>query len=745
MRKRAEPVSPAGARLAAAALAACVALPLGAAEQGPVDVRVRQTPAGPAVFVDGAAVSPRFFYGSPPCLCPISDVRPREYTIPFKAEEDTESCTVRIDGFDDDAPLWFSLARLVDVTTGEEVALHKDGEEERTRHFARAGLKLLKGHGYRFSVTHRAAHFRTYFTHEVSFTDPGGVKKVLPLPYGDTLCDTVRLAAKEGVRFITFSTDTSWGCEGWWAPPGKPPAYGRIDEMCERIVAANKAALLVPRVKVDAPGWMLEQDPSIKMKFDAGYTIGMSSISARPYRKAACAEVERLVRHLREKFPENFAGIHLSGQNSAEWFYMMSQGGELSGYDVHTRDAFREYLAARGEEGAASAEVPTAAERRAQRPDGRLDPVRDRRLALFGEFRQEEMASFLCELGASVRKGSGGGVLSLFFYGYTWELGAVKAGAAETGHFHMGRLMQRARPFIDGFSAPISYTDRGWPGSMPMMAAAESVMRNGYLWIDEDDTRTHLEDLWSFPVNIGGYTNDSPAVTRNMLMRNAAFAILRGYGDWWMDLCGHGWFRDDDIWKIRKDLRPLERAMKNRRGMYSPEIAVVVDEESLMMNGWGSARHVAPFLRRDGFSVCGAPCGQYLLGDVLKNPPAAKLVFVAYARDLSQEQRKGLDEIARAGALVFEAKTPNDLKAGRIAEIARKAGVHLYSAPGDAVVCAAEGFVAVQARRAGPLKLDFGACLRAVDIVSGEEFRECGPANVNFALGETRIFVLLGS
>ena len=87
-------------------------------------------------------------------------------------------------------------------------------------------------------------------------------------------------------------------------PPGKPPRYGRIDEMCERIVAANKAALLVPRVKVDAPGWMLEQDPSIKMKFDAGYTIGMSSISARPYRKAACAEVERLVRHLREKFPE---------------------------------------------------------------------------------------------------------------------------------------------------------------------------------------------------------------------------------------------------------------------------------------------------------------------------------------------------------------------------------------------------------------------------------------------------------
>ena len=33
---------------------------------------VRQTPGGPRIFVDGKPVRPRFFYGSPTCLCNIS-------------------------------------------------------------------------------------------------------------------------------------------------------------------------------------------------------------------------------------------------------------------------------------------------------------------------------------------------------------------------------------------------------------------------------------------------------------------------------------------------------------------------------------------------------------------------------------------------------------------------------------------------------------------------------------------------
>jgi len=59
--------------------------------------------------LDGVAVRPRFYYGSAPCLCPISDVRKLDYTIPFRPEEDTDRGRVSLDGFDD------VLRRLVAV------------------------------------------------------------------------------------------------------------------------------------------------------------------------------------------------------------------------------------------------------------------------------------------------------------------------------------------------------------------------------------------------------------------------------------------------------------------------------------------------------------------------------------------------------------------------------------------------------------------------------------------------------
>ena len=708
----------------------------------PVEVRVRQTPGGPRIFVDGKAVRPRFYYGSQPCLCPISNVGKNVYTIPFRPDADTDRGRIAIDGFADDEPIWFSKAALIDKTANTTVSLSSDGEE-RTRHFVRDGLNLKKGHLYHFVVTHRSTHHRTYFTHEASYTDAAGRKVVMPLPYGDTLCDTVRLAADAQVDFVTFSTDTSWGCMDWWAPPGEPPAYGRIDREIERIIAANPNALVVPRVCADAPGWMLERDPSLRMVFDKGYAVRMSSVSARPYREAACAAVEKLTRHLREKFPRNFAGLHVSGQNSAEWFYMMSQSGELSGYDVHTRDAFRAWLAKRGEKDAATADVPTPAERRVRRPQGRLDPVLDRRVIQFGEFRQEEMASLLCDLGAAVRRGSDGASLAIFFYGYTWELGAVPPGAAETGHFFVDWIMCHGKDYIDGFSAPFSYSDRRWPGSSPVMAPAETFMRNGFLWINEDDYRTHLEDLWSFPVNVG-LKNTSPYITRNALLRNGALNILRGYGDWWMDLCGRGWFRDAEMWKIRKALNVMDDAMLRRKKPYSPEIALVVDEKSLMRNGFGSSGVVTPQHAHARFrlNLCGATHGQYLLDDVLATPPDCKLLLISYARDLDPERRARLDEIKRASPKmrVVEAATNYDVVTEKIVEHAKAAGVHFYTPPLKATVCAAEGYVVVQAREAGLLEIDFGEEGVVVDFLTGRQIGNGPKLSVDFAKGETKVF-----
>ena len=159
----------------------------------PVEVRVRKTPNGPGLFVDGKRVRPRFLYGSPACLCNISDVNKEVFQIPFRAPVDTGKGEIAVNGYEGDDPMWFSNLTLVDVTAGTTNVV-SDAGEVRTRNFRQGGLTFVKDHFYRAFITHRATHFRTYFTHEVSYLDGKGTRIVLPLPYGDTLGETAAMS-----------------------------------------------------------------------------------------------------------------------------------------------------------------------------------------------------------------------------------------------------------------------------------------------------------------------------------------------------------------------------------------------------------------------------------------------------------------------------------------------------------------------------------------------------------------------
>ena len=715
-----------------AALAAIAGF-AGTAEQHeiePIRVEVRQTATGPRLFVDGEVRKPRFFYGSPTCLHNLSSVGKTTLKVPFAAEADTAAGRVALTGYEGIDPMWFSNAVLVDLTSGTTNVVRSAAEGEyRGVDYVADGLSFVKGHRYHFIVTHRATRFRTYFRIAVSYRAADGRQVKLPYYYGDTLGDTVRLAAGAGVDFVTFSTDSSWGCENWWTAPGEPDGYDRLDRECERLIAINPKVLIVPRLMTDAPGWMLKRHPEMKMIFDTGFKLTMSSVSSWEYRHAACEAIERVARHLREKFPRNFAGLQISGQNSAEWFYMLSQTENLSGYDPATRDAFRLWLKDRGDAGWATAEVPASSDRHKQEKDARL--------LAFTEFRQHEVASFLLELGAAAKRGSDGGALVCFFYGYSWELGGVQAGAGETGHYAFDWLLKNAHGKIDAFSSPVSYSRRNLLGSTIMMSPAETVLRRGYLWFNEIDHRTHHEEMWDHSF-FTPYTD--PAITREMFLRDSAADILRGYGDWWMDLYGRGWFRDEEIWTLRRELDKFEQAMASRKAPYSPAIASVVHEPSFWRDGWGKNRGAV--LDRRGFATCGADYGQYLLADVLENPPpSVKLFYLTVADNLSSEDRTKLEALkkSRPDAVFVENPTPSDLTAEAIAARATKAGVHRYTAPGKANICSAEGYLAVQALADGPLEIDFGAGGEVIDVLTGKTLGRGPKLTLSFRKGENKL------
>ena len=731
-----------------------------------VEVRVRKTPGGPRIFVDGRPVRPRIFYGAPPSLANLSESWYTTFVYPFRATLSTTNGTYRVARQSQDDALFFKNARFVDMTTGVTNAWGL-AEETRMDAFTAAPLTFEKDHVYRFLVDVKATRDRQFLSAGAFAVDESGRRVRMPLPYGDTLAGTTRLAASAGVNIVTFSAN-SYGSSTGWVEPGKEPNYEGLDRYCRKLVEANPNVLLLPRVSAEAPAWLLKKDPSIRMKFDRGFTLEFASVSARPYREQACAYIERLTRHLREAFPRNFAGLHISGQNSGEWFYHLSQSADLSGYDVHTRDAFRAWLAKRGEPDAATAEVPSPEERRDSSRGFLRDPVRDRRLLDFEQFRQEEVATFLSELGAAVRRGSDGRSLALFFYGYFWELGGVMAGASETGHYALQWLLEHGAENVDGLSGPFSYTNRRWPGSSPVMSPAESIARAGILWINEDDTRTYLEDIWCYKAvqGTGGDRWKTKEQTCDQLLRNASQCILRGQGDWWMDLFGRGWYADAGLWDMRAHLNRMDDALLGCGSMVEPDVAVLVDERSFLYLGWSSGRRPAAVLmNRRPFDSCGAPYGQYTLDDWLAKPTSAKICFVPVAFHLTAAQKArlaevrdarpglrfvwfampGLDdgtaaELKRAGDTVLT--DPKQFNERFVGEQVRAAGARSVVKPGVANVAAGGAFTMVQSVVGGDMEVDFGASGEVFDYMTGKSLGSGPRLVLPFRKGETRVFEL---
>ncbi len=635
-----------------------------------VVVRVQPTPGGPQIHVDGRPVVPRWFFGSVRGGSVRAEAEWSEQSFEFTPIAPVEGGgTLHFRFGQQPGEVWLADVRVVDAETGEDVLpagsfatqeafarlwnLWPPGEantvgrvrvEDGALHVTLSdppagatwpdfhlhssiGLSFAAGRAYRCSFRARAAPARRVAP--ALYRVEGGVWHPLGGPPGPFL-EQVAIARDAGVDFVSFGTPNCWG------PPEAEPDFTAFDELCAQIIAVNPEALLVPRVSANAPAWWLEAHPEARMVYEGDRPGRFASVSSRQYRADAAEYIERLSRHLSERFPEHFAGIHPCGQNTGEWFYEASWEAPLSGYDPATLTAWREWLAARGVAGAAEAQVPAAAARHAA-PLGLLrDPVRERMLIEFNRFQQAEMAQMVLALAAAARRGTDGRKLVVFFYGYHYEFGALPNGAAVAGHYGLADVL--ASGDIDILCSPISYGDRQWPGTAPCMSPAESIRDAGIMWLNEDDTRTYLAGTTDY----GGLADLQQ--TRDVMLRNTAQAALRGFATWWMDLPGLGWFADPAIWEELVRLRPVDEAMLVRERPFTPGIAAIVGEDSVchLAAGGNAVSRPLVYQARWALGRCGAPYGQYMLRDAVEGTVPARLQIYLAAWALTRAERERL-------------------------------------------------------------------------------------------------------
>ena len=657
--------------LLSALLLGCTSVP---EMDDPVTVRVRKGPGGPRVFVDEQPIPPRFFAGFLGGSH-RTDTEWREVSFevsPEKSWEDKGAARIRI-RFNDAADFIMKDMCVTDLSSGKEclrigsfndeksyaevwstyqekspkkaepkvitrwtpegVSVSVQGEVSGwwpTYHLCTVdgALKLTDGARYRCSFKIRSS--KRALVNVMAMRMLSGRWQPVGPPASDIFDSQLKMARGAGIRLCHVQMPTCFD------PPEQAQNWKPLDEYFAHVISVVPDALIVPRIEADVPSWWLKRHPGEAMIYEDGSRGRKATVSSLKYRRDMSAHFEKLCRHLCEAFPRNFAGILPLGQGTYEWYYENALDLLVSGYDPVTEQAWHAWLKAHGRADAESVSVPSAALRHAD-PNGMLrDPATEADLIAFARFRQEQMADTILDLAAACRRGADGKKMVLFFYGYLFEMGMLRNGAYDSGHYALSRVL--ASDDVDILCAPLSYNGRSWAQSSPSMTATESVLAAGKIWLNEDDCRTYLAGTRS----LGGVNTQEQSI--DILRRSRGQALIRGFADWWLDIRDMGWHDDPDMWQIQQQLNPAEQVQLARQTPYAPQIAMVVDEDS-MLHLSGQSRPLAMplvYLSRDAFGCSGTPYSQVVLGDVATGRLAPSLQFFLAAWSLTEPQRDGL-------------------------------------------------------------------------------------------------------
>ena len=520
-------------------------------------------------------------------------------------------------------------------------------------------VRIEKGKTYTFSVWLRASDKRTITMKAVHQAPPWTVYG------GDTSASDriLALGAERGLHIGTPPVSLPWARDGGTAD------FSAADTQVEHILSVDPSALVIPRIHLDAPGWWKQAHPGHRQVYDKG-EYPMASPASRPWRRDASAALRQFIRHLEAKYGEHMLGYHVTAQSAGEWFYDHTWEKIMPCFEEPFRRAFAEwarnkYVSVERLREAwrqtdvtfGTVRVPTLEERTTGRLGAFRDPERQQFEIDFAEYMQVCLCEYLEECARLVKEETGGKKLGVFFYGYLFDVAGFAYGGAVSGHLRLRRALDS--PHVDVFCSPISYFDRQAGGCGPFMSAVDSIQAHGKLWINEDDTRTHLA-----PAGAGFGRTSTMAETLGVYRRNFGHQFERRCGTWYMDF-GTGWMADSAIFDNFAAVRDVWAAAP-AGGPFAPEVAVIIDEDSALYLRHSNeiTLHAVNRVRHE-LNTMGCPVGLYLMQDVCEGrlPESVRLYVFLNAYRVTAEQRRLLRmQVARGGKSVLWLYAPGYIR-----------------------------------------------------------------------------------
>lgn len=548
----------------------------------------------------------------------------------------------------------WSLDTSTKVTGKQSVRIdiRNGGENTMHLHFYQSGYTVKKGQRYTYSLWMKADKPRTIDFMALHIGEPWTIYNAEETD--SAYRQQVRLARGGGVNLVSF------GIPMPWPKPGEQPDFMDVDRAIESTLFANPDALLLPRFGMAPPQWWLEDHPDDRMLFDDGKYEGFS-VASEVWRREMQEHLRALVRHCEGKYGDNMLGYHPCGQHTGEWFYERSWEPRLSDFSPAMSRGFGKWVQAKYKTVEAlrkawnnltiafdQVAVPTQEEQLHTDLGLFRNPVTDRKVIDYFEYKQVAMEDPLEMMARVIKEETKGKKLVCFFYGYLFDMHGIPMGPQGSGHLAMARMVKC--PDVDILCSPISYLDRELGGAGCFMSAVDTVRTAGKLWLNEDDTRTYLT-----PKDSGFGRVETPQGTYWVLQRNFGQLWPRRLACWFMDLGGIGWFNGKDIWD---NIAPMQRFYQqhiNELSKWSPEVALIVDEQSPFYTACTSALHsLLVYQMRSQFFRMGAPFRIHLLSDLVAGKvPPSKSYFFANCFHLDANQRAAIKQATRGKTAVW--------------------------------------------------------------------------------------------
>ena len=477
---------------------------------------------------------------------------------------------------------------------------------------------------------------------------------MMPEPYAAD--DQVTLSCHDfAAAGLTLYSEIFWswmaprdGCHSWWLGEGKYD-FDRIGARVRAVLAANPQGLLLPRLKLNPPGWWLKAHPDDIARNADGSSGQQASLASEAWEAAYETMLRDVVGHMEQSdYAGRIFGYHPAGGSASEWFWW-GKNGE-GDYSPAAIARYRKWLSDRyGGDlerlRAAWGDPEASFETAGPPPPG--DRTRTDRGILRNPATGEPVADYLRFLSAMVSRNiarscriaketCGGRKVVGVFYGYS-------AHSINQDGFRGLEAVLNA-PEVDFLASPTVYDHRrgGEVGNFVSAYTASYRLHHKLFW-DEVDTRTHL-----YPGH-EAYRTESLSETLAVHQRAVGRSLASGTALWWFLLAGNATFHQaeviDDIARLKQ---ACEQSLGDDRRPLA-EVAVFADEDSNnYLGGEFLPRRAIVRDTLDELACMGAPYDVYLLSDIAHAElPEYKLYVFLNAFRIEPALRTKIEAVVR--------------------------------------------------------------------------------------------------